>query len=426
MSIANIYAALEEFTEEVTSEIAVAPPTDGDFGQTTANVDFETESGDIDSDVLQITQAAQGLEDIISLIEEAPGASTEPLQPYVEKAANVALESNDLVASAGNPLVGSGATKQSAIDKVKAFAQKVWDMLRNFGKRIAAWVREIFAKYTDRIVKNSNMAAKLLEQINSLEVKQGATVTDKAILAKVATFNGKSITDTLQAVSEHTRDQGGKASEELTKEARSRIQSLAMGTPFPDGAMDAFLEALGKAAGSYKEEAKPEQAQAVKAAASTTTYLSDPFFAGYRAWTTIPENVEAFQYWNHGISKVDEVSAKESLPAADKDEIKTVAETVVGMGALVAVYKNNLKNLDALNKELDAAASKAKSAESQSEALKKMQAVLPRIIKGPQVAAYGYAANASTAALQFCQASLAAHNAKPQEAEKEAEKKQLN
>lgn len=420
MSHASIYAALEEFTEEVNSEIVTPAPVDGDFSQSVAGVDFETQSGDIDSDVSQITKAVQGLEDIISLIEEAPGAGNEPLQPFVEKAANVALESNELVASTGNPLAatadgGEKPTKDGAIEKMKAIAKKVWDMLRNFGKRIANWVREIWAKYTDRIVKNANLAKGLLAKIDRMPLKAGAKIEDAGILAKVATFKNATVADVVMAVSEHARDQGSKASEELTRAARSCIDVVSNGAGNAGDVMDQFLDVLGKSAGTYNSKASPAQAQATKAAAGTETYLSDPFFQGYRAWTTVPENADALQHWNHGISKVDEVTPQTSIDAPDKNEIKAIVEIVVGMGALVAVYQNNLKNLDVLNKELDKAAGKTKPMESESAILKQMQAVVPRIIKGPQVAAYGYAVSASTVALQFCAAAIAAHGAESKE-----------
>lgn len=410
MSLANIIAALEEFTEEVASEITNEQPTDGQFDSETAGVDFQDESTAIDQDLEQITTAAQGLEDIISLVEEAPGEGNEPLQPFAAKAVNVALESNDMVAAAGNPVDGKGDTsKDGVMNKIKEFAQKVWDMLRNFGKKIAQWIRESWAKYTDRIVKNANQAKKIIAACASLPDKDGAKIVDKGLLAKVATFRNGEIGEVLMAVSEYANDQGSKAAELLTKEARTCVDIVSAGSSTADGVMDRFLKALASAAGSYNDEATPEQAQAVKAGASTKTLLSAPFFAGYRAWVTVPDNSDALQYWNHGISKVDEVKAAESVAAPSGNEIKAIAEYIIGLGELVAVYQNNIKNLDLLNKELDKAASKSKTAKSESKQLKQMQAVIPRIIKGPQVAAYAYATSASTVALQFCMAAISAH-----------------
>lgn len=414
-----MYAALEDFTEEVNQSVGYEPPADGAFNEPTAGVDFPEESGGIDSDVDQIAKAAQGLEDIIAMVEEAPGAPNEPLTPFAEKAANIALESNELVEVTGkNPLATTGDkghTKQDALDKIKAFAQRVWDMLRNFGKKIAAWIRDIWAKYTDRIVKNAAMAQKVIEKVSNLPTKQGAKVTDKALLAKIATYKNVSVSEVVLAVSEHAESQGSKDAEALSKEARACIDVVASGSSSAEGVMDRFVQALAKAAGSYKDKASAEQAQAVKAAAGTETYLSDPFFAGFRAWTTVPENADALNHWNHGISKVDEVKPQESVEAPNGEEIEAIAKYIVGMGSLVQVYKNNLKTLDDLNKTLDAAASKAKNAKSESTQLKAMQAVVPRIIKGPQVAAYAYAVSASTTALQFCLAAIAAHTATEQE-----------
>lgn len=416
MSLANLFAALEEFAQEVDSDIVNAPATDGDFETTSAGVNFTEESAAIDSDVEFIATSAQALEDIVALLEESPGAGDEPLQPFVEKAANVALESNELVVAAGNPLAttddkGSSQTKDSAMAKVKAMAARVWEMLRNFGKKIAQWIRDTWAKYTDRIVKNANTAKQIVEKTKTLATKSGAKITDAKLLAAIATVGNVEVGDVVLAVTEHANEQGSKAAEALTKEARTCIDVVANGSSSADGVMDRFLDALAKAAGSYKSKASPEQAQAVNAAAGTETYLSEPFFGGFRAWTTIPENVEALQHWNHGISKVDQVKAQESVDAPGSDEIRAIAEYIIGTGALVSVYQANVKKLDDLNKALDAAASKAKNADSESAILKQMQAVIPRIIKGPQVAAYGYATSASTLALRYCLAAIAAHSA---------------
>lgn len=416
MSIYNTMAALEEFTEEVNSEIAPDQPEDGAFDETTAGVDYQEESDGIDGDVDSIVESAQGLEDIISLLNDAPGESDAPMEPFVEKAVNVALESNDVVTSSGNPLAttadkGKTITKDGALDKIKAFAAKVWDMLRNFGKRIYAWIQETWAKYTDRIVKNANTAKKILEQESSLATKSGAAITDKGLLAKLATAENTDIGDVVLNVFEHAEAQGGKESEKLLKEARTCIDLVAGGAVSgADAVMERFTKALEEAAGTYDKKATAAQAQAVPGnAAGTETYLGKPFFGGFRPWTTIPVNAEALSHYNHGITKIDEVKAKESIPAPDAQEIKGIAEYIVDMSKLVAIYQSNLKSLDALNKELDKAASKAKNAKSESKTLKAMQAVVPRLIKGPQVAAYAYAASASTVALQYCQAAINAH-----------------
>ena len=59
MPLAQVFAALEEFTEEVNSEIVAAQPTEDSFAGDTAGVPFTEESSAIDGDVEQIAQAAQ-------------------------------------------------------------------------------------------------------------------------------------------------------------------------------------------------------------------------------------------------------------------------------------------------------------------------------------------------------------------------------
>lgn len=408
-SFAKTMAALEEFAEDVNSQIVADQPTDGAFDGETAGVDYPEESGAIDSDLAAITDSAQGLEDIISLIDQAPGEPEAPLEPFVEKAVNVALESNDLVAAAGNPAEGQ-TTKAGVMEKVKAFAKKVWEMLRNFGKRIADWIRQTWTKYTDRIVKNAAQAQKIIDGLANLNTSTGAKITDAGLLAKIATYRNVEVGEVLVAVSEHAKEQGGKAAEALTKECRECIDVVASGSSSADGVMDRFTKALAQAAGAYDEEATAEQAQAVKAAASTKTLVTHPFFGGYRAWVSVPENADALQYWKHGITKIDEVKPQSEIAAPNGEEIKAIAEYVVGLGELVKIYQSNIKTLDDLNKELDRAASKANAGdEDSSKQLKAMQAVVPRIIKGPQVDAYAYATSASTIALQYCAAAISAH-----------------
>lgn len=405
-SFAATMLGLEEFTEEVNSAIAPEQPIDGAFSGETAGVDFPQESGAIDEDVDQITDAAQGLEDIISLVEDAPGECDKPLEPFVQKSVNLALESNDLVAVAGNPAEGE-TTKGGTLDKIKEFAAKVWEMLRNFGKKIAQWVRETWTKFTDRIVKNAAAAQKIIAMADQLPSTE-AKITDKGLLEKIATFKNVEVGEVMVAVSEHAVEMGSKESVELTKECRKVIDVVVRGNSNTEGVMEEFVQALAKAGGAYDEDATPAQAQAVKAAGGTKTLVTKPFFGGYRAWLTYPENAEALALWNHGVSKVDEVKPQTEIAAPNGEEIKAIAKYIVDLGSLVKIYQANLKTLDDLNKELDSAASKAKSAKSDSKQLKAMQAVVPRIIKGPQVAAYAYATSASTIALQYCSAAIAA------------------
>lgn len=408
-------AGLEEFEEEVQQEIAPDTPVDGDYEDTTAGVNFPEESDGIDEDTDSLIESAQGLEDIISMIGDAPGADDKPMEPFVERAANVALESNDVVASAGNPLANTTQpdTKGGAIDKVKAFAQKVWDMLRNLGKRVLEWVKETWAKYTDRVVKNGNMAKKMKEQLKNLQSRGNANLTDKSLLQRIATVKGLEVGEAMINSFEHAEAQAGREVMEATSQARKAVDLVASGGASSESQMGNLLKAIQSTSGTYEAKADAKLAGAIPGnSAATESYVSAQLFGGYRAWLTVPEDEQNLGKYNHGISKLEEAEVQQSVPAPSPQEIESIIDYVIKCQVLVQSYQATLKELDALNKALDQAAGKAKNHKFGSEEgkqLKQMQAIIPRFIKGPQVAAYAYVVTASTVSLQYCEAGVRAH-----------------
>lgn len=422
--ILQTYLGLEELTEEVSATIAADEPTadNADFDGEIGGVPYQEESTAINDDIDQIVKSAQGLEDIISVVEDAPGADDAPLEPFVEKSMNLALESNDLVEEAGNPVAGSADKSKSAVlAKLKDFAARVWKMLREFGKKIADWVRQSWARFTDQIVKNGNTAKKILESLGDLTPNSSAKITDKGLISRIATPNGVKVREVMKAVSSHANAQGGKAAEELTREAKMIINAVADGSEKASAVMNDFFEILRRSAGEYDEKAAAAHIEKIKPKEGSEVLVTEPFFGGNRAWVAAPASVEDLGAWKHGISKLDEVQAPESIDAPDVGEIKGVAEYVIGLGEIVKLYQSNLKQLDELNKELDKAAGKASNSEKEDRAqLNMMQVVMPRILKGPQVDAYAYAAHASTLALAYCVAGVRAHRGAKSKAQAEA------
>lgn len=415
MNFANMMAGLEEFEEEVASDIVPDTPVDGDFGEDTAGVNYPEESDDIDEDTDSLVQSAQGLEDIISMIGDAPGADDKPMEPFVERAANVALEANEVVASAGNPLAASAPTetKSGALDKVKEFAQKVWDMLRNMGKRVLEWVKETWAKYTDRVVKNANMAKKMKEQLKTLQARGNANLTDKGLLSRIATVKGLEVGEAMINAFEHAESQAAREVMGATAAARKAVDIVASGASNAEGQMGELLKAIQSTSGTYDSKADARMAGAIPGnSPETEAFVSSSLFGGYRAWLTIPNDEANLAKYNHGISKLEEVEKKESVAAPTTQEIEAIIDYVIKCQILVQSYQASLKELDDLNKALDQAAGKAKSTKFGSEEgkqLKQMQAIIPRFIKGPQVSAYAYVVSASTVSLQYCEAGVRAH-----------------
>lgn len=418
MNFANMMAALEEFEEEVASDIVPEQPEPEESGYadtTTDGTNFPEESEGIDEDTDSLVQSAQGLEDIISMIGDAPGEDDKPMEPFVERAANVALESNEVVASAGNPLANTDQpeTKGGALEKIKAFAQKVWDMLRNMGKRVLEWIKQTWAKYTDRVVKNGNMAKKIQEQLKTLQSRANANLTDKSLLSRIATAKGLEVGEAMINAFEHAESQAAREVMEATAQARKAVDLVASGSSSSEGQMGNLLKAIQSTSGTYDEKADARLAGAIPGnSAATEAYVSAPLFGGYRAWLTVPEDEANLAKYNHGISKLEESEQKDSIPAPSPQEIESITDYVIKSQALVQTYQAALKELDALNKALDQAAGKARSAKfgsDESKALKQMQSIIPRFIKGPQVAAYAYVVTASTVSLQYCEAGIRAH-----------------
>lgn len=411
-------AALEEFTEEVNSEISAVSPEQVLEDTLTTDQAIQSESGDIDSDVVALVEAAQGLEDILSLVEQAPGEPDQPLDAFSEKAVNVALESNDLVDGESNPLK-AGDSKNQVLAKVKDFAKKVWEMLREFGKKIAEWIRATWARYTDVLVKNGEAAKRVLQAAETLTPNSSAEITDKGILAKVATTGNTSIADALSNSGQFAIAQAHKGAKELTLAARDAIDGVFAGTDENKG-IDKFFDALQTSGAAYTETASAEQIAAAKAPAGSSVTVTAPFFGGARGFFATPTDAANIQSWKHGIAVLDSVKPAESVTAPSAEEIKKIANQVISLGSLVAVYQKELDNLDTLNKELDKAASKTVAEGVDEKQLRQLQAIIPKVIKGPQVDAYAYAAKASAIGIAYANAAIAAHQAANAPAAKEA------
>lgn len=411
MSVHNLLIGLEEFTEEVASTIATDAP---DVEETMVDQgEFQQESGDIDDDLTSFQSSAQALEDIISLVEEAPGAPDAPLEPFVEKAVNVAMEANDLAAT-GAPTAGKDQTKGEFLNKAKDFAKKVFAALAGMAAKIIEWVKGAWAKSTDRLVKNTNKARSLISTINGLNSRPGAEITNEKLLAAVANAGGKDVGDTIQNVFAHARNQAEKAARNISAKAMFLIDGLASGKDNLDGKLEEFFNLLCDGAGTFSEKATAEQAAAAKAPNGAEVLVSEPFFGGLRAWIVAPASAADVKQWNHGLSKLDEVKPIDKA-APDVNELKGICEFIVDGQMLVKIYQNAVKPLEDLQSKLKAASSKAVD-ESQAGLLKSMQSVIPRIVKGTQVDAYNYAGTASSIALAYVDAALKAHQAPAEQA----------
>lgn len=403
-------AALEEFEQEVSSEL-VAPTPDVETA-VAENEQVLDESAGIDSDIDALASSGDALESIISLVQDTPIAMNKPLDAFSLRAVKVALESNDILANSGSTaLVPAGdgkteETKKDFLDKAKDFAKKIWEALASMAGRVLEWIKATWAKVTDRLLKNSNRAKKHLEVISKLNSRSGAKIEDARILKAVANAKGADVGDIVVNVFEHAREMSEKQSIEMARQAGLLVEAVASGKSDSSALVEQFVKLLADGAGKW-EDASSTQAQATKSPAGTKVYTSGAFFGGMAAWLCVPENADALHLWNHGLGKLDEPKAIN--PAApDVNELEAICKHIATGQDLIRLYQANVKPLDELSKKLKGAISKEKG-EGDKKLVRAMQAVIPRIVKGPQVLAYNYAGTASSIALAYVEAALQAH-----------------
>lgn len=402
--------ALEEFTEEVTAE--VNEPTEELSLEPMAESDEQSEA--IDEDVESLNASAKALEDIAAMVEEAPGASDEPLEPFVQKAATVALESADLQIG-----YDKKDTKEGFVGKAKAVAAKIIEAILEMGRRIVEWIKGVWARVTDRVTKNAAFAKKLMSKEANYNATPGAKITDKALLAAMA--GGREVGEVMMDVVAHATQQANKGAPALASAAKKLIAQFAR-AKFQDEreiSYDQITSAITASAGTFAGGPAPAAIRsAVKAGTTAQVLVSEAFFAGYRAWVVAPASGDTLQEWNHGLSKVEDVSPAASVNVPDPQEIRSICEYVVSAGELVAKYRASLKDIESLEGDLKALRAKVKTdlPEAAAKELRLMSALLPKIIKGPQVAAYNYAATAGSIALRYCASGMKAKAPKEEKA----------
>lgn len=414
MSVFKLLIGLEEFTEEVNATIAPDVPEVEETQDEQEAV--QQESADIDEDLDSFRDSAQALEDVISLVEEAPGAEDKPMEPFVERAVNVAMEAADL-SSAGAPTADKSETKGQFLAKAKEFAKKIFDMLANIATKIIEWVKGAWANATDRLVKNANKAKSMLTTLKGMNSRPGAEITNEKLLAAVANAEGDDVGNVIQYIFGYTKGQGDKFAPELTNSAIAVIDDAASGKESIDNSLQKLFNVLADGAGQYDADGNDKQKAAVKAGENTKMLMSEPFFGGQRAWATAPNDVVNIDGWKHGIAVLDEVKPVNKA-APEINELVGICEYLLEGLSLVQTYKAKLGDLDKLQKKLKDCSSKA-SDKSNQEVIKKMQKLVPQIIKGTQVDAYNYAGSASSIVTAYVAASITAHQA-TDESKKEA------
>lgn len=412
MSNFKLVAAVEEFIEETAAELTSAQ-TDPDEIQATDEGILD-ESQNIDQDLEALASSGEAIESIINLVEGAPTQMSAPLDNFTRHAVRVALEANDLIASSGGAVAlteDKGATKKDFLDKAKDLAKKIWETLASMAGRILEWIKGIAAKVTDRLTRNANAAKKHLETIGKINSRAGAKIEDQKILNAVANAKGADVGEVVLSVFDFAKQLSEKNSLEAAKQASGLIQAVATGNAAADSAVASLVRTLTDTSAGWAKGTQ-DHAAATKAGNDVDVVVSPAFFTGAFAYMFVPKAEKDLKSWNHGFSKLEKVR-QPAADAPDVSELKAICEYIINGQQLVRGYQESVKALDKVSADLKAAV-KNDGGKQNQELVRTMQAVVPRIVKGPQVLAFNYAGTASSIALAYVGAALKAHSAPEQ------------
>ncbi len=410
--LAEIRAGLEDFTDNVDQTVtSVAEPAPSELAD--VNPEVAAQQTELDDGIDELGQAASALEDILALAEDAPGEDDAPIEGFAAKSINSALESADMAK------LEDGESKKSFAEKGKDFIAKLIKAIMAMAAKLGGMIKQAWAAMTDRLTKNIAWAKQNQSVIASLATDTTKKITDEKVLKAVASVNNEEPGQLLLNAIDFANVQANKGSKELLSEAKKALGEFSRSkfTDERESPLNKLNEVLSKSGSDvYTGEASEAQGRAVNAPNGSTVFVSDPFFGGLRGWMTIPadDTISGMTVWNHGISKVDEVTVAQSIAAPGSDEMSAICKTVIDAAGLINVYRGQAKELEELERGIKSLQSVANKElpEQAAKDFKTLSTLMPRIIKGPQVAAYNYAVTASSIALRYVSAGITAHKQK--------------
>lgn len=357
----------------------------------------QAESDAEDADMEDLAETVTALEGLLDLVEAMP-AQDGKFGPTVLRGLRPALEANDLVAANSTALVADG-NKQAISDRVKDFIKQAIAALVKMALEAMARIQQLWSQATDKLMRAAAAAKTLKGKISSTQFSGNAAISDEKLIAAIGGTGGISVQQALDNAFEHASAMGERATSEMLANAGAAIREIASGKP-ADGSMQKLYASIESLAGTYPEttEVNGESASASK-----------PFFGGFRAWARLPANLEDLDQFNHGLTQVDKTGAAGNMNAGAANELLAICDSIIQASSLVATYRKKLSEEQKLVNDVKSAAAGARDGdESVKAAMTKINKMLPKIVKGPQVAAYNYAGTAAAIALRFVSASLAA------------------
>ena len=425
LSLKDVQFALEEFASDITEAVTTEAPAELEAADAQA-AELTTQSELIDNDSVQLGNRIDQIGTVMERVENAPGEDDAPLDENVQAGATMALEALGIALEADE-----GETKETLLAKLRRWVAAAIEMARNFGRRVLAFAKTVYAFATDRSFRNKRRAERALARMNdkdfNLKSKKAGDRTTSATFQDHVSKSARRIVNNAAGVSVQTAldnltkflSEGARAGTKRDAlDIAGSMRTIGKDPSTVDAEATKVLAALERMTDAgHKASSKGEHRKAVQAGEEVIVYTSAPFFGGFRSWVKMPKHVNGLQYWGHGLSKVDEIASRDRYELASVDELHAMARGCKDLCEVVDGYKKHLSDFNEvesmLSKRADATAGSAKddvkSTSHVRQVVGALQSIVPRAIKGPNVAALQYAAEQGSALMSYIEASLNAY-----------------
>lgn len=433
LTLSNAVAALEQFEEDLAAAATTPTQQEDDVADNLGDT-IQQEAGAIDGDVDMLANRTEKLGDVIDMVEGSDTPDDQPLPDMAQKGVDIALE------SIGLGLEDDDSAKESKVgllQRLKNFFLGLLETMRRFAARIVNFVKRVYTYATDRSARNRMRAekAKAAMQDKSFNRKmkdvKGTTTTARAgevysgrLLAAIRRPNGVSLEAAMENVTDFVRAQGSLGQRGVLLDAAVVFGESAEDPKNTERKAEEFLNLLKRIGDAGTTgTGSADQRKAVNAAENVTMNVSGPFFGGHRAWVSVPTGINYISSYNHGVAVVDKINTEDrtgqTIP--EVGTLISLCDQVSKLDGVIADYRKQGENLAKVEEKLKMFAGRLKDKlkqDAKDEGVSStriralanaMNTALPRLIKGPQVEAIKYAAEAGAMLMSFVQSSMAVY-----------------
>lgn len=430
----QVKLALEELQEGII-EAATTPTQDEETNNIVQGEELDTQSTAIDADAAALTQRTEKLGDVIDMVERTDAPMAEPLPEATQQGVDIALEALGLGLESDSP---DRATKETMVQRLKRYFMAMLEGMRRFCAHIVTHVRNAYTWATDRSTRNKARAekAKKAMEEKSFNRKMGevngrntgsqsaSDLFSASLLKSMVRPNGVTIVQASKNVVDYIRQQNKVINRGLLLDTLTTLSDVMKDPAGVEPKAKEFMSYLDRIGDVADQAATSEQRKEAGVSDDMKVGVSAPFFGGHRAWIATPKVDSLISKFDHGLSVLDKVNAEERNPQVPTVEnLREIITQVLDLDAAVVEYRNHVGQLSAVEEKLKQFASEISSGSKAMEGFsgsdvsstrvralaEAMNAALPKLVKGPQVAVVRYAATVGTMLMDYVQAGMKAY-----------------